>query len=174
MISSILAFAAGLAAKIKPERAPVLAKLDLARALIDARAELAEAQAAHAKARAEHDEAMRVLNLTREARDAARAQRDHANAQCRAMVDRNHVLERQRADLAVQLGRLTAAMPFNPSRFPPLAPPDAQIESQRALDAPRWPPSPFGVMLADPELWRDCTCVPGRADAFRNPQANVR
>lgn len=189
MISSILAFAAGIAAKLRPE--PVPKPLDLARALIDARAELAEAKA-------EHDEAMRVLNLTREARDAARAQRDYANAQCRAIADRNRILERQRDALADQLSRLAATAPLNPSRFPPPVMSQSDSATLQAQDrghghglgapllgAPAlWPPSPFGPLLADPELLGrhaeatrralDCTCVPGRADAFRNQQANVR
>jgi hypothetical protein len=206
MISSILAFAAGIAAKIAPwPPAPKSNPETAGESGLDS-ATL-------------HAEAMRVLAITREARDVARRARDHAKAESLALRDRNRILERQRADLtdhigmilirerqsqdrhAAEIGRLVAMTPLNPAVMPlypqPEPAPNPQIEAQNALAVTRQQtaallalqaydlghrhggfvlpgevagmlqqvPTPFGYF--------DCTCVPGRADAFRNQQANA-
>ena len=221
MISSMLAFAAGLAAKIKlqPKSNPETAgksDMDLAALLIAARVEMGHANEAAAKAAAGQKEAMRVLNATRDLLTAARDARDYAKGQAQALRDRIQILERQRADLAEQIGHillrerasqerhaaeiqgLISMMPMNPVLFA-VDPAGPQMQAQSALQQPamlepghshghggfaippdvaglyQQLPTPIGMMTLDRALrYVDCTCVPGRADAFRNQQAQAR
>jgi hypothetical protein len=228
MISSILAFAAGLAAKIKlqPDSNPETAgksDLDLATLLIAARVEISGAIEGQAKAEHDHIEAMRVLNVTRELLAGARRARDAAKIEARDLRDRTHILERQRAQLAehiaiildreraaqdrhaAEIQRLVAVMPINPSRLQALPEPmfhtplerisgigvqDAQLQAQSQFlpallaDSGHSHVGLYQQLPPDHEWWRshpeaafryfDCTCVPARADAFRNQQAQAR
>jgi hypothetical protein len=233
MISSILAFAAGLAAKIKlqPDSNPETAgKSDLDLATLFA-VDRVEAE----------------LAASRQASSAMSIEID-------ALRDRNAILERQRDELAdhlgiiltrerrsqdrhaVEINRLVNMMPMPPALYPVPTPapqslmspevdeyirsgslldpghshrvapggayvvpgavimahPDGvavlqsgQMLAQQALNPPRdaLAPTPFGPLPTDHEWWQthpetafryfDCTCVPGRADAFRNQQANA-
>ena len=223
MISSMLAFAAGLAAKIKlqPKGNPETAgksDMDLAALLIAARVEMGHANEAAAKAAAGQKEAMRVLNATRDLLTAARDARDYAKGQAQALRDRVQILERQRADLAEQIGHillrerasqerhaaeiqgLISMMPMNPVLFA-VDPAGPQMQAQSALQLGQQPamlepghshglggfaippdvvgayqqiPTPLGMTTLDRAMrYVDCTCVPGRADAFRNQQAQA-
>jgi hypothetical protein len=236
MISSILAFAAGLAAKIKlqPKVDPETAgksDTDLAALLIAARIETAKVEAGRA-------EAMRLLNVTREMLIAARDARDSAKGQAQILRDRVQILERQRAELAEQIGHvltreraaqdrhaiemMLATTPepaalLGIAQRPPLqnalgqqadsalhAAMQAQHPAMRdpghshggfaippdVAEMVRIPPNGSGHLQAlaplpaDHEWWQthpeasyryfDCTCVPGRANAFRNQQAQAR
>ena len=223
MISSMLAFAAGLAAKIKltPKSNPETASkndLDLAALLIAARVEMGNALEAQVKAEAEQKEAMRVLAVTRALLDSARRARDDAKAESQALRARVRIVERQRADLVDQIGhilnrerasqdrhaaeiqRLIAMAPMNPGVFavdPAVVfagvdPAGPQMQAQSAMRAHdpghshglggfaippdvvgayQQIPTPLGMMTLDRAMrYVDCTCVPGRSDAFRNQQ----
>jgi hypothetical protein len=232
MISSILAFAAGLAAKIKlqPKSDPETAgksDMDLAALLIAARVETSRIEADRA-------EAMRLLNVTREMLIAARDARDSAKGQAQILRDRVQILERQRAELAEQIGHvltreraaqdrhaiemMLATTPepaalLGIAQRPPLQnalgqQTDSALQAQYlpmrdpghshggfaippdVAEMVRIPPNGSGHLQAlaplpaDHEWWQthpeasyryfDCTCVPGRANAFRNQQAQAR
>ena len=166
MISSILAFAAGLAAKIRlaPKSIPETAgknDMDLAALLIAARIEAGKAEADRA-------EAMRALNITREMLIAARQARDDAKSQAQALRERVHILERQRAELGQQPEMRDPGHSYVRDRIILDDPHHSHVPGQYQEI-----PTPLGAMTLDRALRYVCTCVPGRADAFRNQQAQA-
>jgi hypothetical protein len=187
MISSILAFAAGLAAKIRlaPKSIPETAgknDMDLAALLIAARIEAGKAEADRA-------EAMRALNATREMLIAARHARDDAKSQAQALREQiTHALTRERAAQDRYGAVLFAVDPASPQAHGGLGqqpamrdPGHSYVRDRIILDDPHSHvpgqyheiPTPLGAMTLDRALRYVCTCVPGRADAFRNQQAQA-
>jgi hypothetical protein len=153
MISSILAFAAGLAAKIRlaPKSIPEIAgknDMDLAALLIAARIEAGKAEADRA-------EAMRALNATREMLIAARQARDDAKGQAQAL--REQITQMRDPGHSYVRDRIILDDPHHchvPGQYQEI-------------------PTPLGAMTLDRAMRYVCTCVPGRADAFRNQQAQA-